>query len=344
MPNHHKRAKEDPYKELNLPHTATDEEIKQSFRQLAKKYHPDTWSASCFTDAEKNHATSIFQRVSEAHALLKDPLQKAAYDRDFNLGAYPEHNREHNREHNHNSNSNNSNRNRNNSKAPLPLVRAPSKGAPPPLPWGWTTAIDPATGSLYYCHVSSGKSSWTHPSLVINSNSNSNSNENYYPSTSNSSGYATPLHQDDGYYSSDYDRTIRTSNEPETHRCGAFLALLLCPPLGILATIHSIMVDRCWSQRNLSTRTGNKSSNIHDNFGDECEGDPSIQNPRQHYEDLAHGHSKRAAAYACFGNGCGIIVWVYLLFGRDEEDEYEWQRNWKQNFEEWSRDWGFGDR
>ena len=31
----------DPYKVLGLPSTATDEEVKQAYRRLAKRYHPD---------------------------------------------------------------------------------------------------------------------------------------------------------------------------------------------------------------------------------------------------------------------------------------------------------------
>lgn len=31
----------DPYKVLGLPSTATDDEVKQAYRRLAKRYHPD---------------------------------------------------------------------------------------------------------------------------------------------------------------------------------------------------------------------------------------------------------------------------------------------------------------
>ena len=32
----------DPYRVLGISETASDEEIKQAYRRLAKKYHPDT--------------------------------------------------------------------------------------------------------------------------------------------------------------------------------------------------------------------------------------------------------------------------------------------------------------
>jgi len=375
---------EDPYRALNLPHIATENDIKGSYRQLAKKYHPDTWSAPCFSEAEKRHATEVFQRVSAAHALLADKDKKTDYDRNYRLGLYPESSSA-GKEEEH--------------KAPnskVPPVRPPRTGAPPPLPRGWITATDPTSGSLYYCHVSSGNSSWNHPSIDSNSNNNNTANystgfgsnrnspqsgygHGYGNNTYNSNsgphhdtngkqygfggggggwggtssgpsggndlggtsfpgkrrfpkrkkGVSPPLHQD-GYYSSDYDRTILTSDEPDTHRCGAFLALWLCPPLGIAACYHSIMVDRCWKQKEESGRNAPPPK-----------GDDYIHSSNRH-EDLAHGHSKRAGAYACFGISIGIIFWAaYILLFR-EGSNLEWPREWELD-EWWPDDWDFGE-
>ena len=33
----------DPYQILNIPPTATDEEVKRAYRDLARKYHPDNY-------------------------------------------------------------------------------------------------------------------------------------------------------------------------------------------------------------------------------------------------------------------------------------------------------------
>ena len=45
----------DPYKILNVSRSATDDEIKKAYRNLAKKYHPDKYQNSPLADqaAEK---------------------------------------------------------------------------------------------------------------------------------------------------------------------------------------------------------------------------------------------------------------------------------------------------
>ena len=62
----------DYYKILGVTRTATAEDIKKSYRRLARKYHPDV---SKEKDAERN-----FKDVQEAYEVLKDPEKRAAYD------------------------------------------------------------------------------------------------------------------------------------------------------------------------------------------------------------------------------------------------------------------------
>lgn len=62
----------DYYKTLGVSRDATAEEIKKSFRRLARKYHPDV---SKETDAEHK-----MQEINEANAVLSDPEKRAAYD------------------------------------------------------------------------------------------------------------------------------------------------------------------------------------------------------------------------------------------------------------------------
>ena len=62
----------DYYAILKVPTNATLEEIKKSYRSLAKKYHPDKNEAS---DAEDK-----FKEINEAYEILKDPDSKQQYD------------------------------------------------------------------------------------------------------------------------------------------------------------------------------------------------------------------------------------------------------------------------
>ena len=62
----------DYYKILGVARTATAEDIKKSYRRLARKFHPDV-------SKEKN-AEEKFKELQEAYEVLKDPEKRAAYD------------------------------------------------------------------------------------------------------------------------------------------------------------------------------------------------------------------------------------------------------------------------
>ncbi|WP_168788151.1 DnaJ C-terminal domain-containing protein [Paraburkholderia aromaticivorans] len=63
----------DYYETLGLERSASQEDVKRSYRKLARKYHPDL---SEHTDAEDR-----FKELGEAYEVLKDPEKRAAYDR-----------------------------------------------------------------------------------------------------------------------------------------------------------------------------------------------------------------------------------------------------------------------
>jgi molecular chaperone DnaJ len=66
-------TKRDYYDVLGVHRDASPEEIKSSFRRLARQYHPDV---------NKSHdAEEKFKELNEAYAVLADPQKRAAFDR-----------------------------------------------------------------------------------------------------------------------------------------------------------------------------------------------------------------------------------------------------------------------
>jgi curved DNA-binding protein CbpA len=78
----------DPYLALNLPHTASDQEIKRSYRDLARRLHPDRLVEA--PESERDAATERFAKVAEAYAILSDIQRKAEYDHIYKFGGYDE--------------------------------------------------------------------------------------------------------------------------------------------------------------------------------------------------------------------------------------------------------------
>ncbi|KAL5546953.1 hypothetical protein UlMin_006640 [Ulmus minor] len=68
----------DHYEVLGLSRNASKDEIKEAFRRLAVKLHPDKHSDS--PEAVRNRATLRFKQVSEAYQVLSDDRKRADYN------------------------------------------------------------------------------------------------------------------------------------------------------------------------------------------------------------------------------------------------------------------------
>lgn len=69
----------DLYEVLNLRNTATPDEIKKAYRQLALVHHPDKHATA--SDEAKEAASLKFQQIGFAYAVLSDEKRKERYDK-----------------------------------------------------------------------------------------------------------------------------------------------------------------------------------------------------------------------------------------------------------------------
>ena len=66
----------DYYEVLKVPQTASEKEIKQAYRKLARQHHPDLHQGNAKTEAEEQ-----FKLINEAYEVLGDSDKRAKYDR-----------------------------------------------------------------------------------------------------------------------------------------------------------------------------------------------------------------------------------------------------------------------
>jgi len=70
---------QDPYKVLGVSRDATDEQIKQAYRRLAKQYHPDR-------NPGDQEAARKMQQINDAYEQIKNPGSRSSYGDPFDGG------------------------------------------------------------------------------------------------------------------------------------------------------------------------------------------------------------------------------------------------------------------
>lgn len=77
-----KKKRKDYYKILDVPVSADEKEIRQAFKKLAAKWHPDK-NSSCPKNLEK--AKMMFEDISEAYDVLSNKQKRVIYDSGCNV-------------------------------------------------------------------------------------------------------------------------------------------------------------------------------------------------------------------------------------------------------------------
>ena len=70
---------QDFYAVLGLTPDATSDEIRRAYRALLRSHHPDTRPVPA-TAAQASQERELLARITDAHAVLADPVQRARYD------------------------------------------------------------------------------------------------------------------------------------------------------------------------------------------------------------------------------------------------------------------------
>ncbi len=77
---------DDPYKVLGISHGATDDEVKKAYREMSRKYHPDTYAGT--NNPLANLAEEKFKEVQDAYSQIMDMRANGNHSSYGNQGGY----------------------------------------------------------------------------------------------------------------------------------------------------------------------------------------------------------------------------------------------------------------
>ncbi len=63
---------------MGLELDCSEQQIKQAYRRLAGRWHPDKWAAR--PEVEQQHAKGVFDNIKHASDILLNPEDRARYD------------------------------------------------------------------------------------------------------------------------------------------------------------------------------------------------------------------------------------------------------------------------
>ena len=75
-----------PYEVLGVPETATDEEIKTAYRNLAKKYHPDNYNDSPLADVAEEKMKEVNEAYDQICDMRRNGSQSSSYNGSYGTG------------------------------------------------------------------------------------------------------------------------------------------------------------------------------------------------------------------------------------------------------------------